>query len=339
MALIALRKNKMAIGNAANYTPINGDYIPIQYAPKLLTKWYKGTIYEQVMDTEYEGMIKKYGDTVKIRQRPTITGGAYKRGEIFSYTYVGTTSIELKIDQSYYWEFAVDDIDEAQVDLKFINDWIDEAVNQQRIYTETLIFNAAPALVVAANKGKTAGAESASYDLGTTAEPVHIASKEDYTDPDTGVFWKNASDLCVDMCSVLDENNTPEESMKFIIGPSIFRNRVAKSAIKSADVTGDAKGVIRGGPRYVGEVGGMYVYSANTLTKILGGTNGNTSVFPVLFGVNEGWTFAGQIDSIKAFDLQNTFGMGHQGLWVFGWAIKIEEGLGVAYVTTDATDD
>lgn len=330
----------MAIGNAAGYTTINGgSYIPQLYAPKLLTKWYKSTIFDQVMNTQYEGQLKKFGSKVIIRKRPTITGSAYTRGLTWTYTYKSTTSIELEIDTAYYWQFAVDDIDEAQVDLNFINDWIDEAVQQQKIYTETLIFNAAPASVPTANKGATAGAISGAYNMGTIAAPVHITNKETYDNADTGIEWVNAADLCADMISVLDENNAPDSIEKFIIGPSILSNRVAKSALRDASVTGDTVGLIRGGPSYVGKVNGGQVYKCNNLTAIDGGTNGTTTVFPVLFGVMDAWTFAGQIEKIERESIFGGFGMGHKGLWVFGWAIHIEEGLGVAYITVAQDDD
>ena len=327
----------MAIGTDAGYTPINGNYVPFKYAPKMLTKWYPKTIFKDVMDDEYKGILTN-GATVYIRKRPTITGGAYSKGETITFPTLAGSSTSLTIDTAYYWSFGVDDIDEKQVDLNFINDWIDEANKQTMIYTETLIFNAAPGSVVATNKGNSAGAISGNVKLGTTAVPVHITKKESFTASDTGLDWTNAADFCGDMYGVLDESDAPDDADRFVICPSIMRVKIAQSDIKAADITGDSTGVIHKGPRFIGQVQGMNVYSCNNLTKITTGGGGSTNVFPVLFGLRQGWTFVGQIDSIKAVDIQNTFGMGHKGLYVFGWAVKIEEGLGVAYITTDLTN-
>jgi len=318
------------------YVSPGGGYNPTMYAPKLLTKYYKQTILSKIMDTEYEGILKKAGDTVKIRRRPTITGGTYNKGGTVTYGSYATTSQELVIDQTYLWSFAVDVIDETQTDLKgFINDWIDEAVTQQRIYVETQILNAAPGVVVAANKGLTAGAESESFNLGTIAVPLHVTGKETYTSTE-GIKYYNAADLMADFCTVLRENKCPMESEIFAILPPFVRNRISKSELKNQYASGDGTPVIRKGPDYIGEVQGVNTYSSLNLTaSTTGGENGDLKVYPIIFGVKEGWTFAAQIDHIKSFDLHETCAMGHRGLFVWGWAQKIQEGLGVAYVTAE----
>jgi len=327
----------MAIGTAVGYVAVGGEYVPYKYAPKMMTKWYPKTIFKDVMDDEYKGILQS-GATVYIRKRPTITGGKYSKGGEVTYPFVSASNGELTIDETYLWSFGIDDIDAKQIDIGFINDWIDEANKQTAIYTEKLIFNAAPGSVLACNKGNEAGYISGNVKLGTLAEPVHVTKKEDYTDASTGIDWYNAADFCGDMYGILDEVDAPAEADRFTIAPSFFRVKIAQSDIKSADMTGDDTGVIHKGPRYIGKVQGMNIYACNNLTKITTGGGGSTNVFPILFGVREGWTFVGQIDSIKAFDLHTTCGMGHRGLFVFGWAIKIEEGLGLCYVTTDATN-
>lgn len=315
----------------------DGSYKPYHSAPKLRKEFYAATLLTRIMGREYEGMLKKFGDTVKVRRRASVTGGAYTKGTDIVYAaFQAPASVDLVINQSYAWNFYLEDLDRLQSDLKgFESEWQDDATQKARIDTETTILDAAPASVAASNKGLTAGFKSASINLGTIAEPLHLTAKDTFTDAVTGIKYWNAADLFVDFNTVLAERDIVGGEMFAVSSPWV-RGRVAQSAIKDASVTGDAKGVIRSGPDYIGEIGGFQTYKTNLFTPIMGGAAGDVKVFPILFGTKDAWTFAMQVESIDAnMKLEKRYGSAWRGLNVWGWKMMIPEAMGVAYVTAE----
>ena len=316
----------------------SGGYKPYHSAPKLRREFYAKTFLSEVMTREYEGMLKKFGDTVKVRRRAEVTGSAYTKGADITYAqFQSPASVDLVIDSAYQWNFYLEDLDRLQSDLKgFEAEWQDDAVNKTRTHIETAILDAAPANVSAYNKGLTAGKKTASFNLGSPADPLHLTGKET-TVLTNGTLW-NASDLFADFNTVLNENLIDPSIERFVICPSFVANKVAKTAVKQADITGDQVGVIRTGPNNIGKVNGiMNTYQSELFTQINGGPTGSTKVFPVLFGVKDAWTFAMQVESIDAaFKLEKRYGRAWRGLNVWGWKMMVPEAMGVAYVTNDA---
>lgn len=331
-----------AILTGAGYADVNaaaGAYKPYHSAPKLRREFYAKTFLSQVMSREFEGMLKKFGDTVKVRRRASVTGGQYTKAEDITYAqFAPPASIDLVVDQAYQWNFYLEDLDRLQSDLKgFESEWQDDAVNKTRIHIETAILDAAPASVAAANKGLTAGYKTASYNLGTIAAPLHLTGKETYTDAVSGIKYWNAADLFVDFGTVLSEYDIDPSIDRFVLCPPFVANKVAKTAIKDASLTGDGVGVIRRGPEYIGMVGGIKdCFQTNLFTPINGGQNGDVKVFPILFGVKDAWTFAMQVQSIDAgFQLEKRYGRAWRGLNVWGWKMLNDTCMGVAYVTNE----
>ena len=50
----------------------SGIFIPQIWSGKLVEKFYAATVLAAISNTDYEGEIKNFGDTVNIRTRPTI---------------------------------------------------------------------------------------------------------------------------------------------------------------------------------------------------------------------------------------------------------------------------
>ena len=317
-----------------------GNYKPYHSAPKLRREFYAKTFLSDVMTRDYEGMLKKFGDTVKVRRRASVTGGAYTKGADITYSqFQPQASIDLVVDSAYQWNFYLEDLDRLQSDLKsFEAEWMDDAINKTRTHIETAILDAAPAAVSVYNAGLTAGKKTSSFNLGTIANPLRLTGQETYLDAASGKMIWNAADLFADFNTVLNESLIYPELERFVICPSFVANKVAKTAIKSALNTGDAIGVIRSGPQNIGRVNGiMNTYQSELFTAVAGGPNGANKVFPVLFGVKEAWTFAMQVQSIDAaMLLPNRYGRAWRGLNVWGWKMMIDNAMGVAYVTNDA---
>jgi len=100
----------MAYPLAAGVRNIGSDamrYIPVIYSGKVQSEYRARTILTQITNTDYEGEIKKYGDSVWIRTDPIITVRDYRKGQNLVNEQPESTAQQLLIDQGKYWSFCV----------------------------------------------------------------------------------------------------------------------------------------------------------------------------------------------------------------------------------------
>ena len=119
--------------------------------------------------------------------------------------------------------FTCDDIDAYQSDLKLMNKFSEDAAEQMKIVIDSDVLDTISAdfanteTIPAANQGATAGAISASYNLGAAATSTAVQ-----------ITKANVLEYIVDCGSVLDEQNVPEAG-RWILIPSWFANLIKKS--------------------------------------------------------------------------------------------------------------
>ena len=293
---------------SVNYASTTMRYIPALYAGKLLVKYYDSTVLSAITNTDYEGEIKKFGDTVYIRTVPDMTIRDYTKGQTLVNEQPESTAVTLLIDKGKYWSFVTEDLDKVQIDVKsFINDWTQDAAEQLKITVDTNVLANIPTGAHASNKGATAGVASADIDLGTSGTPVTLTK---------GTIL----DKIVDAGTVLDEQNVPETGRFFLL-PPWAAGMIKKSDLKDASIAGDATSIMRNG--LLGMIDRFTLYNSN----LLAGTKA-TSV-EMLFGHKDATTFATQLTENKVQDNPNGFGMLHRGLMVFGYEVVKPESLGV----------
>jgi len=282
-------------------------YVPVIFSGKLLTKFYASSVLAAVSNTEYEGEIKKYGDTVKIRKTPDITIRDYNKGQVLTNEQPTTTSVELYINKGKYWSFVTDDVDDVQTDLKsYVSDWTTDASKQMVITVETEVYVDIGSDAHTDNQGVAAGAISEAYDIGSAAVPVVITRT-------------NIVEKIVEMGAILDEQNIPDEG-RFLIIPVWMSSLLKTSDLKQAYLTGDSKSPIRNG--LIGMIDRFNIYVSNLLYM--------PSYTEVLFGSPKALTFATQITKTKVQDNPDGFGMLYRGLQVYGYEVILPEALGLA---------
>jgi hypothetical protein len=282
-------------------------YVPVIFSGKLLTKFYASSTLAAISNTEYEGEIKKYGDTVKIRETPDITIRDYQKGQILSNEQPESTSVELLIDKGKYWSFVTDDVDDAQTDIKdYVGRWTTDASKQMVITVETEVFADIGDDADSNNLGATAGAISGDYNLGTVAAPLVITRS-------------NIVERIVDFGAVLDEQNIPTDN-RFLVLPVWMSSLLKTSDLKQAYLTGDSTSPIRNG--LLGSIDRFNIYVSNLLYI--------PSYTEVLFGHPKALTFATQITKTKMQDNPDGFGMLYRGLQVYGYKVILPVALGMA---------
>lgn len=308
----AVRPPSTDLSNPRSDYSAAGDvnYVPIIYTKKVLRNFYESSVFSQICNTDYEGEIKAQGDKVVIRKTPEITVNPYAVGEAIDYEVPFKDSTELMVDLGMYAAFQVDDVDKAQSDLPLINMFAKDAGERIRINTDREVLSYMSTGAAATNKGATAGAISASIDLGITTAPVAITAA-------------NATEFIVQMNQVLDEANIPMEG-RWCVLPAAFITALKTSDLKAANITGDSTGVIRTG--LVGMIDRMHVYQNNNLpTGIAGGlAAGETAI---IAGTQEAGTFAANITKTDTVKIPNSFGEYWRTLFVYGRAVVQDTAL------------
>jgi hypothetical protein len=293
-------------------------FIPELWASKLIEQLYLSTVFSSICNTDYEGMIKDQGDTVIIRNTPTLTINDYQKGQKLNYERPETTALELLIDRGKYFAFTCDDIDAYQSDIKLMNTFSADAAEQMKIAIDTDVLDTISGTAYTTtlvsdthNKGATAGVVSHSYNLGASTAAVQITKS-------------NVLEYIVDCGSVLDEQNVPETGRWMLI-PSWFANLIKKSDLKDASLTGEGSGVIRNGR--IGILDRFTLYQSNNLQAV----SDTYTCYSCLFGTNAAITFAAQMTKMETLRAESTFGDLVRGLNVYGFKVVDPKRLGLLY--------
>lgn len=164
------------------------------------------------------------------------------------------------------------------------------------------------------NFGATAGVRSGSVNLGVSGTPVRL----DKT---------NIVDYIVDMGTVLDEQDVPENG-RFIVMPPWACGLIKKSDLKDASLSGDDVSTLRSGR--VGMIDRYMIYKSNLLATT---TDGSDTVTNMIFGQKTGLTFASQLLENESLRAESTFGTLFRGLQVYGFKVIKPEAVGWFYAT------
>ena len=217
----------------------NGNFIPEVWSKKLQAKFYASTCLNEITNHDWEGEISGKGSKVHIRKRPTINISDYTVDGDINYQNLGDDMLELVVDKAKYYAFKVDDVDNAQSDIKIVNESTQDASNNMKIEVEKDVFSTAYA--------------SASSALAST-----VVSKTTVLD------W------IVDAGTALDEKNVPEEGRWLLLPPWIC-GMIKKSDLKDASIAGDGTSILRNGR--VGMIDRFMIYNNNNLAVTSGTSN------------------------------------------------------------------
>lgn len=321
-------------GDFATSQSYSGAFIPTLWSGKLLAKFYQNTILSEVTNTDYEGELKSQGDTVRIRLAPSISIQDYTAGQSLSYEVPEPIYQDMQVNKGKYFGVQVNDVLAYQSDMELMNMFTEDAAKQLKISIENEVFfnsfvTEGPA---AANEGATAGAISASYNLGTDTAPIDQSTAE------------NVLNAILRMASVLDEQNVPEDGRFLIISP-YDRHLLMQSNIAQAYFTGDNASTIRTGK--IGMLDRFSVYVSNLLPKGEAGkalvsgldaTSGGATLTDakarrtMIAGTSQATSFAMTVDKTEPLRNQTDFGDIVRGLAVYGRKVVKPEALVIAQV-------
>ena len=296
---------------AAGRPNYSGNFIPEIWSGKLIENFYDATVLAAISNTNYEGEIRRMGDTVNIRTTPEITIKTYVKGQTLSVENPDKPKIQLVIDKGEYFACIEDDVDKVQADINMMDTWSKDASERMKIKIDQRVLTDILPDISVLNKGANAGRISGNIDLGTTGAPVAVTKT-------------NVLEYLVDLGTVLDEANAPE-SDRFVVIPAKMAGLIKKSDLKDASLTGDNVSVLRNGR--LGMIDRFTVYMSHNLNVAAGGK------FSVIAGHKMGFTFASQMTEMETLRSESTFGNIIRGLQVYGYKVVKGEALAQGVVT------
>jgi hypothetical protein len=297
----------------------SGNFIPEIWSGKLIENFYDATVLAAISNTDYEGEIRQFGDTVNIRTTPEITIRDYVKGQTLTVENPDKPKLQLVIDKGEYFACVEDDVDKVQSDINLMDTWSKDASERMKIKIDQRVLTDILPGVAATNKGTAAGAISASFNLGATTTPLTVT--KDGAGSTTSVI-----DLLVDIGTVLDEANAPEGN-RFVVIPAKMAGLIKKSELKDASLTGDGTSIIRNGR--LGMIDRLTVYVSHNLKRA---SVGGATEYSLIAGHKMGFTFASQMTNMETIRAESTFGNIVRGLQVYGYKVVKGEALATAII-------
>lgn len=286
-------------------------FIPELWSSKLIQNLYASTVFGEIANTEYDGIISKFGDKVQIRTTPDITIRTYSKGQTLVNERPEKAAISLDIDQGDYFSCIEDDVDKIQSDINLLDAWSKDASTRMKLKMDRTLLDsvstgAQSSNLDSRNVGNSAGAISGDIELGATGTPAAVTKV-------------NILDYIVNMGVVLDESNTPEEG-RWLIMPAWACGLIKKSDLKDASLSGDGTSIMRNGR--IGMIDRFTIYMSNQITRT---TEGSNTAFHMFAGHKMGLTFATQMTELESLRVESTFGNTIRGLQVYGFQIVKSE--------------
>ena len=307
----------MSYPNAPGRPNYSGNFIPEIWSGKLIENFYDATVLAAISNTDYEGEIRQFGDTVNIRTSPEITLREYVKGQTLTVENPDKPKLQLLIDKGEYFACVEDDVDKVQADINMMDLWSKDASEKMKIKIDQRVLTDILPDISALNKGANAGRISGDFNLGTTGSPVAVTK-------DGASSTVSVTDLIVNMGTVLDEANCPE-SDRFLVIPAKMAGLIKKSELRDASLTGDTQSILRNGR--LGMIDRFTIYMSHNLQVQAGGK------YSLIAGHKMGFTFASQMTNMETLRSTTTFGDIIRGLQVYGYKVVKPEALSTAVVT------
>lgn len=254
------------------------NFIPEIWSAKLLDHLDKVHVYASLFNRDYEGEIANYGDTVKINQLGDITVSDYE-GSLGEPEELDGDQRILVIDQQKYFNFKIDDVDNAQTNPKLM----EEAARRASYAMNDAVDSYLGGLLAA---GGTA----------VNAEPVT---------PTTA----NAYDYLVDLGTALSEANVPMLG-RWVVVPPWYHGLLLKDDRFVGNGTDPNMAMLQGG--LVGSAAGFQIHLSNNVPNTSG------TKYKVIAGTNAAGSYAEQLIKMEALRAQSSFSDIIRGLHVFG---------------------
>jgi len=302
-------------GNGTDTTYPSGKIIPELWSATYLVKWHLDTVFDKIVNTDYEGAFANMGDVIHIRTIPNMTINKYYKGVAVSYERPVHAVVDMYINQGQTWAFSLYDIDLKQSSIELAKTWAEEAKTQMHEAIETELFEDWYTGAHADNKGASAGAKSGDIDFGSAGAPRYVNAD-------------NVDDLITDVSLAFSEQNVPRGDRALVV-PEWVGKFVKLSKMFTADKTGDSKGRLLSG--VLGEVDGVMIYTSNNVEYTTDATAGVTA-YNAFANHKKAISFATQLAENEVLRDPDDFQDLSRGLQIYGSKVTKAEGVIHLYI-------
>ena len=264
-------------------------FIPELWNARLLNALDKAHVFAGLVNRDYEGEIKKQGDTVHINTIGEVTIGTYTKDTDFTSGPQALTATDstLVINQAKYFNFAVDDIDTAQA----AGDIMDKAMQR-----------AAYGLADAADK----------YLADQLAAAITTANGNQVGTTAVALTKENVYENIVKMKTILDKANVPTTGRWLVVPPEMVAlilqdDRFVKTGGTKAEDT------LANG--WVARAVGFDIYESNNCNST---SASSTTTYTITAGDEGACTYAEQISDTEAYRPEKRFADAVKGLHLYG---------------------
>ena len=301
----------------------NSYFLPAIYSKKVLNFFRKASVAEAITNTDYEGEISAFGDSVRIIKEPVISVSSYTRGSNTTATKLTDQEVNLVVDTANAFKFIVDDIETSMSHVNFKEVAASSAAYALRDAFDAAVIAAGFAGLSASSPDHIIGADAAA---GTAGLNETTASVDLLGSDGTGV---DALDLLARMAKLLDDQNVPEEG-RWVVAPPSFYEELSRSGSKLLSVDFNAgQGSIRNGLVTSGKLRGFSMYKSNNVAAT------TTATGKIMAGHISAICTAQTITSTEVIRDPDSFGDICRGLHVFGVKVLRPEALVGAFYTVD----
>lgn len=268
-------------------------FIPKLWAARLLDHLDKAHVATAFVNRNYEGEIRRMGDTVHIDTLTDLTIGTYTANtDMSAPETLATTDQTLVINQAKYFNFQVDDIDRVQAAGPLMDAAMQRAAYGLADVVDQFIFNTIDAAVPSGNK------------IGTLASPTQISTP-------AGAYAQ-----LVALRTIMAKNNVPSGTWQVAVPPEFMALLLQDDRFVKAG-TDVQNAILQNG--FVGRAAGFDIYESNNVPVGVSGTGSDAvNSLKVIAAPAFATTFAEQIVETEAYRLEARFADGVKGLDVYG---------------------
>lgn len=254
----------------------------------------------QLVNSDYEGEIENYGQSVHITTIGDPTVSDYDPNVDLNYEEIETAGVDLIIDRKKFFAFKLDDVDKAQARVNPMTKMATNSAYKMR--------DAADSYVAGLYTGV-----AAANTVGSTGAPVNT-----FTTP-TDAYNK----ILIPLRTKLNRASVPSEGRYVVITPELEGSLLQDDRFVKVDASGTSEGLRNG---IIGRAAGFDILMSNNAPN----PSGDTQVIQA--GYPGAITYADQILETEALRLPNTFADAVRGLHVYGAKLVRPTGIAVAFI-------
>lgn len=266
------------------------NFIPTIWSSRLLKHLDMNLVFKSLVNTDYEGEIKNFGDTVRVNQIGNIKVENWAKTQNVVPQDLDSTQAILTIDQARYFAFQVYDADAAQANLNLMDAAMERAAFSLAKDIDTYI----------AQKYIDAGIEMGDYIVESESDTTTIT----------------AYDLITEVAAKLDENNVPDAGRWLVVPPwfhaMLLRSIEYKLAVEDYKTTG-----------VIPQVAGLKILKSNNIQI----DDNDNDYYYLMGGTNMAISFAMQVQTTEAIRSSSNFADVVRGLVLYGAKVFYPESL------------